>query len=177
LLGCILYYVSNKLTRYETFDKRHCQNFIQIALVPPRRRGSPCSFIMYVFCSGLCENVDNLRRMWKWRKSTCSIFKSISGTILYTGWFWNKFGKKTIIGDDVKKSLTKNFSYKSFFVQMIENLVKIASTLLSWLPDYLGSLATIIIKGHKCNLSLDHFHRNIYKAVCLHLWSWCNNGC
>jgi hypothetical protein len=40
--------------------------------------------------------------------------------------------KKTIICDDEKK-LTK-FSYKSFFVfeiQMIENLVKIASTLLS----------------------------------------------
>jgi hypothetical protein len=42
--------------------------------------------------------------------------------------------KKTVIGDDEKKSLTKKFSYKSFFVfkiQMIENLVKIASTLLS----------------------------------------------
>jgi hypothetical protein len=42
--------------------------------------------------------------------------------------------KKTVIGDDEKKSLTKNFSYKSFFVfeiQMIENLVKIGSTLLS----------------------------------------------
>jgi hypothetical protein len=41
--------------------------------------------------------------------------------------------KKPVIGDD-EKSLTKNFSYKSFFVfeiQMIENLVKIASTLLS----------------------------------------------
>jgi hypothetical protein len=46
--------------------------------------------------------------------------------------------KKTVIGDDGKKSLTKNFSYKSFFVfeiQMIENLVKIASTLLSYRPD------------------------------------------
>jgi hypothetical protein len=42
--------------------------------------------------------------------------------------------KKPVIGDDEKKSLTKHFSYKSFFVfeiQMIENLVKIASTLLS----------------------------------------------
>jgi hypothetical protein len=42
--------------------------------------------------------------------------------------------KKTVIGDDEKKSLTKKISYKSFFVfeiQMIENLVKIASTLLS----------------------------------------------
>jgi hypothetical protein len=41
------------------------------------------------------------------------------------------------------------------------------------LPDYLGSLATIIIKGqvsHKRNVTpLDHFHRNIYKVVCLHL--------
>jgi hypothetical protein len=40
--------------------------------------------------------------------------------------------KKTVIGDD--KSLTKKKSYKSFFVfeiQMIENLVKVASTLLS----------------------------------------------
>jgi hypothetical protein len=50
---------------------------------------------------------------------------------------------------DDGRSLTKKFSYKSFFVfeiQMIENLVKIASVLLSYL-DYLGSLATIIIKG------------------------------
>jgi hypothetical protein len=42
--------------------------------------------------------------------------------------------KKPVIGDDEKKSLTKNFSYKGFFVlkiKMIENLVKIASTLLS----------------------------------------------
>jgi hypothetical protein len=42
--------------------------------------------------------------------------------------------KKTVIGEDEKKSLTKKLSYKSFFVfeiQMIENLVKIASTLLS----------------------------------------------
>jgi hypothetical protein len=42
--------------------------------------------------------------------------------------------KNPVIGDDEKKSLTKNFSYKSFFVfeiQMIENLVKIASTLLN----------------------------------------------
>jgi hypothetical protein len=42
--------------------------------------------------------------------------------------------KKPVIGDDEKKSWTKHFSYKSFFVfklQMIENLVKIASTLLS----------------------------------------------
>jgi hypothetical protein len=42
--------------------------------------------------------------------------------------------KKTVIGDDEKKSWTKHFSYKSFFVfklQMIENLIKIASTLLS----------------------------------------------
>jgi hypothetical protein len=42
--------------------------------------------------------------------------------------------KKTVVGDDGKKSLTKNFSYKSFFVfeiQIIENLVKIASTLLN----------------------------------------------
>jgi hypothetical protein len=42
--------------------------------------------------------------------------------------------KKTVIGDDEKKSLTTNFSYKSFFVfeiQMIENLVKIPSTLLN----------------------------------------------
>jgi hypothetical protein len=42
--------------------------------------------------------------------------------------------KKTVIGDDEKKSWTKKFSYKNFFVfkiQMIENLVKIASTLLS----------------------------------------------
>jgi hypothetical protein len=42
--------------------------------------------------------------------------------------------KKTVIGDDETKSLTKKFSYKSFFVfeiQMIENLVKIASMLLS----------------------------------------------
>jgi hypothetical protein len=43
-------------------------------------------------------------------------------------------GKKTVIGDDEKKSLAKKCSYKSFFVfeiQIIENLVKIASTLLS----------------------------------------------
>jgi hypothetical protein len=42
--------------------------------------------------------------------------------------------KKTVIGDDEKKSLTKKISYKSFFVfelQMIENLVKIISALLS----------------------------------------------
>jgi hypothetical protein len=42
--------------------------------------------------------------------------------------------KKPVNDDDEKKSLTKKFSYKSFFVfeiQMIENLVKIASTLLS----------------------------------------------
>jgi hypothetical protein len=42
--------------------------------------------------------------------------------------------KKTVIGDDEKKSLTKNFSDKSFFVfelQMFENLVKIISALLS----------------------------------------------
>jgi hypothetical protein len=42
--------------------------------------------------------------------------------------------KNPLIGDDEKKSLTKNFSYKNFFVfeiQMIENLVKIASTLLN----------------------------------------------
>jgi hypothetical protein len=42
--------------------------------------------------------------------------------------------KKPVTGDDEKKSLTKNFPYKRFFVfqiQMIENLVKIASTLLS----------------------------------------------
>jgi hypothetical protein len=41
--------------------------------------------------------------------------------------------KNPVIGDD-KKSLRKNFSYKSFFVfeiQIIENLVKIASTLVS----------------------------------------------
>jgi hypothetical protein len=53
---------------------------------------------------------------------------------IHTGWFWNKFGKKTVIGDDEKKSLPKKFSYKSFFVfeiQMIENLVKIVSALLS----------------------------------------------
>jgi hypothetical protein len=30
LLGCIFYYVFNKLTDYETFEKRQCQNFIQI---------------------------------------------------------------------------------------------------------------------------------------------------
>jgi hypothetical protein len=45
------------------------------------------------------------------------------------------------------------------------------------MPDYLGSLATIIIKGsvsHKRNLTpLDHFHRNIYNAVCLHLRLYC----
>jgi hypothetical protein len=42
--------------------------------------------------------------------------------------------KKPVIGDDEKKSLTKKKSYKSFFVfeiQMIENLVKIGSTLLN----------------------------------------------
>jgi hypothetical protein len=42
--------------------------------------------------------------------------------------------KNPVIGDDEKKSLRKNFSYKSFFVfeiQIIENLVKIASTLVS----------------------------------------------
>jgi hypothetical protein len=42
--------------------------------------------------------------------------------------------KKTVIVDDEKKSLTKNFSDKSFFVfelQMFENLVKIISALLS----------------------------------------------
>jgi hypothetical protein len=42
--------------------------------------------------------------------------------------------KKPVIDDDDEKSLTKHFSYKSFFVfviQMIENLFKIASTLLS----------------------------------------------
>jgi hypothetical protein len=42
--------------------------------------------------------------------------------------------KKPVNGDDEKKSLTKYFSYKSFFVfetQMMENFVKIASTLLS----------------------------------------------
>jgi hypothetical protein len=42
--------------------------------------------------------------------------------------------KKTVIGDDERNSKTKIFSYKSFFVfeiQMIENLVKIASTLLN----------------------------------------------
>jgi hypothetical protein len=41
--------------------------------------------------------------------------------------------KKTVISDD-EKSLTKKISYKSFLVfeiQIIENLVKIASTLLS----------------------------------------------
>jgi hypothetical protein len=42
--------------------------------------------------------------------------------------------KKTVIGDDEKKSLIKNFSYNNFFVfeiQMIESLVKIPSTLLN----------------------------------------------
>jgi hypothetical protein len=42
--------------------------------------------------------------------------------------------KKPVIGDDEKKSLTTNFSYKSFFVfeiQMIENLGKIGSALLN----------------------------------------------
>jgi hypothetical protein len=42
--------------------------------------------------------------------------------------------KKTVIGDDEKKSLTKKCSYKSFFVfeiQMLENFIKIDSTLLS----------------------------------------------
>jgi hypothetical protein len=42
--------------------------------------------------------------------------------------------KKTVTGDDEKKSLTKKNSYKSFFVfeiQMIENLVKIVSAPLS----------------------------------------------
>jgi hypothetical protein len=41
--------------------------------------------------------------------------------------------KKTVIGDDEKKSSTKMFSYKSFFIfeiQMIQNIFKIASTLL-----------------------------------------------
>jgi hypothetical protein len=45
-----------------------------------------------------------------------------------------RLGKKPVIGDDEKKSLTKFSFYKSFFVfeiQMIENLVKIASTLLN----------------------------------------------
>jgi hypothetical protein len=43
-------------------------------------------------------------------------------------------GKNPVIGDDEKKSYTKKFSYRSFYVfelQLIENLVKIASTLLS----------------------------------------------
>jgi hypothetical protein len=42
--------------------------------------------------------------------------------------------KKTVIGNDEKKPWTRKFSYKSFFVfeiQIIENLVKFASTLLS----------------------------------------------
>jgi hypothetical protein len=46
---------------------------LHIALVPPRRRDQPCSFIMYsaadyeemLITYGECGNADNLRRMWK----------------------------------------------------------------------------------------------------------------
>jgi hypothetical protein len=51
------------------------------------------------------------------------------------GGFKISLKKKPVIGDDEKKSLTKKFSFKFFFfvfeIQMIENLVKIASRLLS----------------------------------------------
>jgi hypothetical protein len=43
---------------------------------------------------------------------------------LHTGDSEISLEKKTVIGDDEKKSLTKKFSYKSFFIfdiQMIEN--------------------------------------------------------
>jgi hypothetical protein len=45
---------------------------------------------------------------------------------------------------------------------MIENLVKIARPLLATIINQSCPSVTNII-------SFDHFHRNIYKAVCLHL--------
>jgi hypothetical protein len=53
LLGCIFYYVFNKLSGYETFEKRQCQHFIQIPsnrfsiAHRYRRCAQPCSFMMY----------------------------------------------------------------------------------------------------------------------------------
>jgi hypothetical protein len=49
---------------------------------------SAADYVKMLIIYGECGNVDNLRRMWKLSKSTCSIFKSISATILYkfVGW-------------------------------------------------------------------------------------------
>jgi hypothetical protein len=61
----------------------------------------------------------------------CFLWGASSGTPCIKGDSKISLKKKPVIGDDKKKSLTKKFSYKSFFVfeiQMIENLVKIAST-------------------------------------------------
>jgi hypothetical protein len=63
----MFYYAFNKLTGYETFEKRQCQNFIQIPSNHHRRHGQPCSFIMYsaadyvemLIIYGECENEEN----------------------------------------------------------------------------------------------------------------------
>jgi hypothetical protein len=43
-------------------DSKNANEEQQIALVPP---SWSTVLIHHVFCSGLCGNVDNLRRMWK----------------------------------------------------------------------------------------------------------------
>jgi hypothetical protein len=50
---------------------------------------SAADYVEMLTIYGECGNVDNLRRMWKLSKSTWSIFKSISATILYKFVDWS----------------------------------------------------------------------------------------